>query len=544
MSARHADGSSRLRTSVWLGVIVAAALLLRSLALLSAMHRSPEPWVDPDGYVRQAVLFVAHGHGWHWDFNAFMYGPLVKAPLYPFVLSLFALFPAGFPLSAALMQIAIGTASVAGVYVIGRDMHSSRAGLIAGAIYASWLPTLSLVPFFLQEQLHVPLVIIGLALFVHAAARSAPLTRFALAGGVLGLAALVRSMPLYYIGPAALLYVVLGQDRRRVVRQAIALLLGFLVVVLPWCVYVSAKTGQLILIDNMGSAALGVTYREVRPEIHTAPPATVVESLRMVWRAATRYPARFWGDRLADFQRLFRLTGGQWLELGPPVASRTEALALKGIAHTSDLLFALSGVLAPLGVALARRRREVILVALWVVLHLGLLVAFAWNGVRYRSPYEPELIGLAAIVLAGGWARPRRVAFGLALAASLAIGAALVASLPETARARATYGFKEWVPAGDAHRASIVGDAGFRMLTGGRSVDLRLSPVRSTPPEAPVRVRVFLGGREVDQVTLDAGERQLRYVWTPPVAYVELRATFENSQRPAPLLVDVVTPRH
>jgi hypothetical protein len=542
MSVPHADRSSRFRTSVWLGVIVAAALLLRSLALLAAMHRSPEPWVDPDNYVAQAVFLAAHGRGWHWDVNAFMYGALVKAPLYPLVLSLFALFPAGFPLSVAFMQIAFGTAAVAGLYVIGRDMHSPRAGLIAAAIYALWLPTISLVHFFLQEQLHVPLVIIGLALFTRAAARSAGPTPFALAGVVLGLAALVRSMPLYYIGPAALLYVVLVPDRRTAARQAFALVLGFLVVVLPWCVYVSAKTGQLILIDNMGSAALGVTYREVRPEIHTAPPATVVESLRMVWRAATRDPARFWGDRVADFQRLFRLTGGQWLEFLPPVASRTEALALKGVAHANDLLFALSGVLAPLGVVLARRRREVSLVALWVVLHLGLLVAFAWNGVRYRSPYEPELIGLAAIVLAGGWARPRRWALGLALAASLAIGAAMAGSLPETAKARASYGFKEWLPVGGVHQASIVGEAGFRMLTGGRAVNLRLSSVRSTPPEAPVRVRVFLDGREVDRVTVDASDRLLRYVWTPPVAFVELRATFENSQRPAPLLVDVVTP--
>lgn len=545
MSATHANRSSRLRTSVWLGIVVAAALLLRCLALLQAMQRSPNPWVDPDGYLDKALLFVADNRGWHWDFNAFMYLRRVKAPLYPFVLSLFAIFPDGFRLSAALMQIALGTAAVGGLYVIGRDVHSPRAGLIAAAIYALWLPTLSSVPFFLQEQLHVPLVIIGLALFVRAAARSAPPTRFALAGGVLGLAALARSMPLYYVGPAALLYVALpAPDRRTAARQAIALLLGFLVVVLPWCVYVSAKRGQLILIDNMGSALLGATYSGFQPELRPAPLPTVVESLRMVWRAATHDPARFWGARVADFQRLFRLVGGQWLQFQPPVATHTQALALKTIAHTSDLLFALSAVLAPLGVVLASRRREANLVALWVGLYLGLLVMFAWSGVRYRAPYEPELIGLAAVVLAGGWTRPRPLALGLALATSLAIGAALAVALPRTAEAGAMYGFKAWVPVGGAQQASIVGEAGFSMLAEGDSVKLRLSSAQSTPPESPVRVRVFLAGREVDQVTLDAGERQLRYIWKRPVAYVELRATFENSQRPAPLLVDVVTPRY
>ncbi len=533
----------RLPASAWLGAIVAVALLLRSLALLRALQRSHAPWVDPDQYVSHALHLVGHGNRWHAVFSAFMYGPLVKAPLYPFVISLFALVPAWFPLSVAVMQIAIGTAAVAGLYVIGREVHSPRAGLIAAAIYAVWLPNVNGVHFFLQEQLHIPLMIIGLALFVRAAARSAPPTRFALAGSVLGLAALARSMPLYYIGPAALLFVALATHRRVAARQALGLLLGFVVVVLPWCAYSSAKAGQLILIDNMGSAALGMTYREVRPEIHTAPPATVLESLLMVWRAATREPARFWSDRVVDSQRLFRLVGGQALEHGPPLASRTEALALKGLVHTSDVLFALSAVLAPIGVVLARRRREVLLVALWVVLHLGLLVMFAWNGVRYRAPYEPELIALAAIVVAGGWARPPRVALGLAVAASLVIGAAIAVSVPDTADARASYGFTKWVRVGNTHRASIVGEAGFNMLTGGRSLNLRLSSASTTPPETPVRVRVFFAGREVDQVTLDGGERQLKYVWTRPVAYVELQATFANSQQPAPLLVDVDSPQ-
>jgi hypothetical protein len=528
---------------VWLGAIVAAALLLRSLALLRALQRSPAPWVDPDQYIGHALFLVANASGWHATFKAFTAGKLVKAPLYPFVISLFALFPAWFPLSVALMQIAIGTAAVAGLYVIAREVHSPRAGLIAAAIYAVWLPNVTGVHFFLQEQLHIPLVIIGLALFVRAAARSAPPTRFALAGGVLGLAALARSMPLYYIGPAALLYVALAPDRRVGARQALALLLGFVVVVLPWCVYASAQAGQLILIDNMGSAVFGMTYREVPPGSHSAPAASVLDSLLMVWRAATREPARYWGDRVIDFQRLFRLVGGQALEHGPPAASRTEALALKGLAHTSDVLFALSALLAPLGVVLARRRREVLLVALWVVLYLGLLLMFAWNGVRYRAPYEPELIVLGAIVVAGAWARPPRVALGLALAATLVIGAAIAVSVPDTADARASYGFKEWVRVGNTHRASIDGEAGFNMLTGGRSLNLRLSSASTTPPEPPVRVRVFFAGREVDQVTLDGGERQLKYVWTRPVAYVELQATFANSQQPAPFLVDVDAPQ-
>jgi 4-amino-4-deoxy-L-arabinose transferase-like glycosyltransferase len=524
--------------SLWLAGITAVALLLRSWVLLTAIRRGPEWWVDPDGYTVQALEFVKT-----WQYDVLKYATLVKAPLYALALSLFALFPSTFPISAAIViHVLAGSAAVAALYVIGREIHSRRAGLIAAGIYAVWLPMVGSVHIFLQEQLHVPLVIAGLALLVHAAARSARPLQFGVAGSVLGLAALARSMPLYYLGPAAAFFVVAAQDRRVAVRQAAALIAGFIIMVLPWSAYASAREGQLILIDNMGSAALGMTYREVRPEIHTAPPASVPESLPMLWRAAWRDPGRFWGDRVADFERLFRMVSWQWVQLQPPVATRLQAQALRAVAHTSDALFALSAVLAPIGAVLARRRREATLVVLWVALHLGLLVMFAWNGVRYRAPYEPGLIVLAAIALAGGWSRPRAPVLGLAVMASLVVGTALSASLPEAARARATYGVGASTPAAGVHRASFVGESGFRAFPRTRLVYLKLAPAG---PDLAARrqVRIFFDGARVDEVTLEGSQRVLRYVSPNRMTYIELRATFESDDRPAPIEIEVSTPR-
>jgi hypothetical protein len=542
MSSTVSRTPSGISPARWLTVIVAGAFLARSLFLLLAVRRGPRVWwSDPDGYTAKALALVGD-QGWSWNFEAFTYyGVMVKAPLYPFVLSAFALFPPVYHLAAAWFQVALATAAVPALYVLGRELHSPRAGLIAAAVYAVWLPVLAFVPIFLQEQLHVPLVIAGMALLVRAAARSASNARFAVAGGVLGLAALARSMPLYYLGPAALLYIWASSARRVAARQAVALVLGFLIVVLPWCVYVSARTGRVILIDNMGSAALGMTYREVRPEIHTAPPATVGESLIMLWRAATRDPARFWGDRVADFRRLFRLVGGQWLELQPPVASRHQALLLKMVAHASDALAALAMVLAPIGVVLLRRRREGLLVALWAALHLGLLVMFAWNGVRYRAPYEPVLIVLSAVVVSGGWVRPGRLALGAAIAVSLAIAAATAASLPETASARARYGFDGWLNVDGPQQASFVGAAGFGVLAQDGSVTLVLQSAAGGRMRRE-QVRVHFDGQLIDQVTFDGRERRLQYVWTRPAAFVELEATFEDTGAPAPMFVEVPAP--
>src|SRR5581483_4821455 len=125
-----------------------------------------------DGYAGQASVFVARSTWLHPYFEAFRYGRMVKAPLYPLFLALFTHFP-DFSWSAAMAQIVLNTAAVGALYVIGRDMHSRTAGLIAAAIYACWLPAIGFVTYFLQEQIHVPLVVIGLAMLVNAAVRNA-----------------------------------------------------------------------------------------------------------------------------------------------------------------------------------------------------------------------------------------------------------------------------------------------------------------------------------------------------------------------------------
>ena len=459
-------------------------MLLRLLALVVAMSRNPEPWADPDEYRIHSELIVINASGVHWDVRAFMLGPLVKAPLYPFVLAVAASLPAPFPLSAALIQIALGAAAVAGLFVIGREMHSELAGLIAAAVYAVWLPSLGAVPFLLQEQLHVPLVIAGMALLLRASARSASPVQFAVAGGVLGLAALARLMPLYYIGPAAVAYVALADDRRRAIREATSLLLGFVVVVLPVMLYISAKMGRLVLIDNMGGSAFGMIYRQVRPDIdiHTAPPPSAFESIRMVWREMSGEPKTFVRDRAADFQRLFRLVSWQWLEAQPTVARRSQALALRAVAGSSDALFGLSAVLAPLGVVLARRRREAILAALWVCLHIGLLIMFAWSGVRYREPYEPFLIALAAVVVAGTWRQVKWLPLALALTASFAISAAVGASIPRRRSRGRPMATPRGSPPMTRKQTSTPGDAGFSAVP---ARSLTLSPGAVDPPHGP-----------------------------------------------------------
>jgi 4-amino-4-deoxy-L-arabinose transferase-like glycosyltransferase len=487
---------------------------------------------------------LANGDGgWRWTLDAVLYLKHVKAPLYPVILSLFALLPAPYPFSAAVGQAVASAACVGFLFVIGRGLHSTRAGFIAAALYAIYLPSIFDVAVILQESFHIPFLLAGFALMVDAAARDAAPRRFALAGAVLGLAALVRSMPVYYMGPAAVLYALAGPRTRGDWRRAAFLVAGFAAVTLPYIVYVSAAMGHLVLIDNMGSIHFGTAYRGSRDVVHNAPPPTLPEIVGMFLKTFASAPLAFLRDRLEDVRGLFMLRGGRWLQLDAHAATAAQAAGLKVLAHAcQDLPFGLSVVLAPFGWALARNRRPAALVGLWVVMYIGLLAAFTWSGARYRAPYEPHLMALAAVALAGGWRRPPSWALALAAGASLFAGWAVAASLSTTARGRAEYGIAEWWVGEGGRKAKAAGGAGFTVVPVDDQIQLTVVPWEQPAADDPVRVRMTVEGRPAGEAVMDSTEqRWLTFPWREGPAFVQLQGTTVRSGRPAAYRIRVLT---
>ena len=126
--------------AVWL--LVLAALAVRLGYLLAVTRRPGFKWIDPDRYSELGSL-LAHGEsGWRWTLDAVLYLKHVKAPLYPVILSLFAMLPAPYPFSAAVAQAVASAACVGFLFVIGRGLHSARAGFIAALLYAIYLPSI------------------------------------------------------------------------------------------------------------------------------------------------------------------------------------------------------------------------------------------------------------------------------------------------------------------------------------------------------------------------------------------------------------------
>ena len=540
--ADHRDPDRRAVALAWLLALVALAV---RLAYLAALVRRPGfRWIDPDRYAEMGAL-LAHGEGgWRWTLDAVLYLKHVKAPLYPVALSLFALLPAPYPFSAAIAQAVASAACVGFLFVIGRALHSSRAGLIAAFLNAIYLPSIFDVAVIQQESLHIPLLLAGFALLADAASRDRSPWRFALAGAVLGLSALARSMPVYYVGPAAIVYAaVAGPRDRQAWGRAGALLAGFAAATAPYILYISAAMGHLVLIDNMGSIHFGTAYQHSRAVVHNAPPPTLPEVIGMFLRTFARAPLGFLGDRVEDLRGLFMLRGGRWLQLNVHAATAAGAAGYKLLAHAcQDVPFALSAMLAPFGWAFARNRRAAALVGLWVLLYIGLLVAFTWSGARYRAPYEPHLMALGAVVLAGAWRRPPVPALAAASAASLFVAWAVSASVPATARARAEYGIAEWWVGEGGRKAKAVGGSGFTVVPVDGQIQLTVVPWEQPAPGDPVRVRMRVDGRPAGEVVMDGTEqRPLVHPWPGDTAFVELYGATVQSDRPAAYRLRVLT---
>jgi 4-amino-4-deoxy-L-arabinose transferase-like glycosyltransferase len=526
---------------IWL--LVLAALAVRIGYLLAVTRRPGFKWIDPDRYAELGSLLANGEGGWRWTLDAVLYLKHVKAPLYPVILSLFAMLPAPYPFSAAVGQAVASAACVGFLFVIGRGLQSTRAGFIAAFLYAIYLPSIFDVAVIQQESFHIPFLLAGFALLVHAASRETSPWRFAAAGAVLGLAALVRSMPVYYVGPAAILYGIAAPRTREQWLRAAALVAGFAAVTAPYILYISAAMGHVVLIDNMGSIHFGTAYPHSRAVVHNAPPPTLPEIVGMFAKTFASAPLKFIGDRIEDLRGLFMLRGGRWLQLRGHAATAAGAAGLKLLAHAcQDAPFGISAVLAPLGWAFARNRRAAVLVGLWVVMYVGLLAAFTWSGATYRAPYEPHLMALAAVVLAGGWRRPPAWALGLAAAASLFSVWAVSASLSTTARGRAEYGIAEWWVGEGGRKAKAVGGSGFTVVPVDDQVQLTVVPWEQPAAGDPVRVRMKVEGRPAGEVVMDTtDQRWLTFPWHEGTAFVQLDGTTVKSERPAAYRIRVLT---
>ena len=526
------DRPSALATAVILAVILAGAWGLRTAYLAHAQAKPGFAWADPDSYTRQARSLIAEDGRWRWSWDVvhyeWNYRTWVLPPGYQVALSWFARDRAAFPGNAAHFNIALSTALCGLLFWIAARIHSRRAGLVAAAIGAVWLPHVSGAPFFFQEQLYLPLLALAFALAVEAWVRDSKWALFAVAGAAFGLTALTRAMPLYFVPLAAAAFVVGTANRPAGWRRAMAFVAGFTVVVLPYVVWLSAAHGQFILIDNHGPIEAD-RFTAAR----TAETPGVVDAVRLLFEKAFTDPRAFATAKWDMLRGMFQVQGGRWLQYYGDAPTARAAEIWKWTAHAFiDLPFVAATILAPLGIALARRTREAVLLALWPPVLVVISVLAAYAGARYRAGLEPHVIVLSAVVLAGGWRRASRLAVGLAILGCLGMAAIVLPQVPRSLAARAQYGIAPWDGTAPGATTTAAGAAGLNILPRAGSVTFSIALADGKGIE-PVRAVLWVNRQRAADIEI--GPLPLTVAAASPgpgFAYVEIEPLTRPGQPP------------
>ena len=505
-----------------LALIVVGAWGARYAYLVHAESTPHFEWADPDGYTRQARALVGEDGRWRWSWEAVHYrwNKRVWAlpPGYPFWLSFFALAPQSFPRNAGYMHPVLGAVLVVALFWMGTSIHSRRAGLIAAFIGAIWVPNATGASGFFQEQLYLPLLALAFAATVDAWSRDSRGPLFAVGGALFALASLTRAMPFYFV-PIAAATIVLGSAPWRLgLRRALWLAGGFAIIVVPYITALSLAHNQLILIDNHGSIEMDkiASMRTVRTP-------GVADTVRLLANQITANPPRFVEEKVDLLRGMFHVQGGRWLETYGASSSGTSAMIRKAMAHIGiDLTFITTALLAPLGVVLARRRRQASLIAIWIPVVIGLSLIAKYAGARIRSPFEPHMIVLASVVLAGTWERTSRARLASAAAVSLIVAVLLVPQIPRTLKAHAQYGLGDWQSDARQSTASADGASGFNVLAQDGKVRFELA-LTEDRQEGGQPVIVTIDGRRITNVAVSTTPRPMEFdVTDTGLHYVEL----------------------
>ena len=497
-----------------LALIAAVGLAIRLTALYDALQSPGYRWEDPDGYMTQALRLAGDGR-WRWTFDAVTYAinnqRHALPPMYSVFLSIFALFP-GFPLTAQIAQVVLSIASILLVFALGRRLHSISSGLIAAGAYALWVPNIFNVWSTSQETLYVPLILGSFLLLARALDDPGSWRAFLLAGVAFGAAALTRSMPLFFVLPAAALHVWSNGFRRRAALQAVAFVVGFALLTAPYSMALSRHFGQTTIIDTHGSIHLESASGTRAPGLF--------ETAAGLWRAMSADPGAYFSGCLARAKSLLHVNGGRILQIYVVAESKASAILWKTLVHLgADMLLIVGVVLASLGAVLCRRRNIAAFLLLWAAINIGIASLGGFGGARLRAPFEPLLAILAAVVFAGGWQRPRPVALAAALATGALAAIAVLPQLPASLRSWPDYGMA-WPSIFNRPSGTFTSAAGLNVP----AFDGRAAFDVTSNAQFATRLQVRVGGVHVNDVALAAGETAtIRTMWPARgLAYIEL----------------------
>jgi tetratricopeptide (TPR) repeat protein len=249
----HTTNNDRHRTLWWSGAVFAFALIIR-LAYLVDVSDSPSfgvPMVDAQDYDERARFLAETGRvPAHFFYQAWFY---------PSFLALIYKLCGGAVVTAQVVQALLGATTCVLTFWLARELFGQAAGVLAGAIVATYAPLL----YFEAELLATGWAAFfstALVLLFLLARKIGSLSWCLLLGLVGGLAILTRPsfLPFFFAGCAWLVVTMARSrlERKTFVRKTAALVAGFCLVAIPAATLAKRYVGSFSLVPFSGGLNL------------------------------------------------------------------------------------------------------------------------------------------------------------------------------------------------------------------------------------------------------------------------------------------------
>lgn len=414
----------------------------------------------------------------------------IFSPLYPWLISLAHYLLPNWELAGDLISAAFGTATVALVYYLIREVFDRRDLAVGAAVLAAFHPDLAAYSASVRTEAgFICLMVAAVYLFIRGIKRRHTLT-IAWAGAVGGVAYLYRAeaigLPMVCVG-----FLFLGAPLWRnwtigaAARWAFGFAVPFLVVASPYLVYLHSATGHWI----------------VSRELNLAASSSVMEVAR----------------NKAPWQALAK--SGNTSILAPLFAAPRAYLHKIGYDVAMSFYYFFEGIEPPVAILLllglwARGRK---LFSSWAESMLALLVAYYFfgftlfnTGPRFMVHLIPYTFGWVMVgAEAGTRMLARLIPRGRRLPAGTLLGAVLVAIIPRTLWPLGydlrgfRYAAADMLRRGPAPHAIVASDGRPAFYAGARLIPLTLDP-------KPSLCRWLLAHPDADYMMLaDREERRL-----------------------------------
>jgi 4-amino-4-deoxy-L-arabinose transferase-like glycosyltransferase len=409
----------RVSRGVWVILVIALVLRLTTVALT---FKTPAT-LDPHDFSRTAGS-IAQGHGYPSTNRGPGGGPTAfRPPSYPlFLAGIYAVVGHPAPAIGRLAGAFLGALSVALVGLIAMRLWGKRVGWLALGIAAIAPPMVILSTALISEALFVPIVLAAVLAALEGG-RSTRRYLWAIVTGVLvGIASLTRTNGLLLLLPFALAFAP-THARRRFASWApsVALVLAAVLAIAPWTVRNWIVFHAFIPVSDEIGYTLAGTYNHVSRADRRLPAIWIEaengaspEYARILAKAKReRWNELTYGDHLqsaaiADIESdpAYVLKVGLWNTIRMFHIGEL-SLAAKNL-HDTDIplgpasveisSFPLLGVLALGGLFTRRARRAP--KWLWIVPACLATTVFVTGFIRFRSPIDPFLVMLAALLIA------------------------------------------------------------------------------------------------------------------------------------------------